>query len=403
MESKFNALPGSEVNISGGVFAPDFRAKAGSDVELIGGEFQLNGRVFSDDSITLDTRGGSSQVFTGTLADGSTFVFSPWANPLGDELKGVTLTRVSLPTVDMPRQVISSPVMSDSSGLRAGQTLTLQEGGELRDHFAAIDAVLNIKGGIVGSGLEVAGSTVNISGGEVGSYFQSYSSEVNISGGEISSVLSIHSGSTLNISGGSVDYIRSVTSTDEKNTINLYDGAIVDGLTAFAGNVINMTGGRVDGAFRVSSSEVEISGGTISSFVVSGKSVVNVTGGTFSNNFSVKYGSVVNISGGNFDGDFSSYSNSISPGNTINLFGKEFSIDGVPLEALEVGEAFTISEFNTTLSGLLADGSPFSFEVNSFSRNTMLTVTLVVPEPQSLTLLTLGCCWLLSRRRTGLS
>ena len=71
-------------------------------------------------------------------------------------------------------------------------------------------------------------------------------------------------------------------------------------------------------------------------------------------------------------------------GSMVNLMGTEFLIDGVPLDSLVAGEAFTINDRDVTLSGLLADGTPFSFELNStvsfgedfFAPDATLTVTL---------------------------
>ncbi len=70
--SLFTADTGSQVSISGGTVGYSFAATPGSAVELFGGEFRLNGDVFTGQSITL----GEDEVFTGTLADGSSFVFS---------------------------------------------------------------------------------------------------------------------------------------------------------------------------------------------------------------------------------------------------------------------------------------------------------------------------------------
>ena len=55
-------------------------------------------------------------------------------------------------------------------------------------------------------------------------------------------------------------------------------------------------------------------------------------------------------------------------------------LDGVPLDdSLTVGEALTIVDRDVTLSCLLADGTPFSFSLNTLSVQTdaTLTVTLV--------------------------
>ena len=71
-------------------------------------------------------------------------------------------------------------------------------------------------------------------------------------------------------------------------------------------------------------------------------------------------------------------------GSVVNLLGTEFLIDGVPLDSLVAGEAFTINDRDVTLSGLLADGTPFDFDLNGtntfvedfFDPDSTLTVTL---------------------------
>ena len=328
----FNAFSGSEVNISGGSLG-GFNAFSGSDVELIGGEFAVNGAAFMGPLITL----GDGDVFTGTLQDGSAFVFSPLRL---DSLSGVTLTAAALPALNNTPQVVSTDISAGTSGLRAGQSLTLQDGGVLGGNFSAIGATLNIEGGVV-DGLETVGSEVNISGGTVDGFNAFNGSEVNISGGTVSDIFDAESGSTVNISGGTV------------------------GFGFFFAN---------------SGSEVNISGGTVSGKLgaFSG-SVVNISGGTVSGRLDAESGSEVNISGGTVDDVFDAES-----GSMVNLMGTEFLLDGVLLDSLVAGEAFTINDRDVTLSGLLADGTPFEFDLNSttnffedsFAPDATLTVTL---------------------------
>lgn len=73
----------------------------------------------------------------------------------------------------------------------------------------------------------------------------------------------------------------------------------------------------------------------------------------------------------------------------INLVGSSFLLNGVPISGLQIGVASTITQRNRTLSGTLADGSPFSFDLNTaapgttgndyFSPDAFLTVTLARP------------------------
>ena len=73
------------------------------------------------------------------------------------------------------------------------------------------------------------------------------------------------------------------------------------------------------------------------------------------------------------------------------MFGTDFVLDGLSLDAsLSLGEAFTILDREVTLSCLLADGSPFSYDLNLvngtgadfLSAGATLTITLVTATPE---------------------
>ena len=68
-------------------------------------------------------------------------------------------------------------------------------------------------------------------------------------------------------------------------------------------------------------------------------------------------GSEVNISGGSVTGaGFFAHE-----GSEVNIRGAQFILNGELLDALVVGESFTITEPIETLVGILADGSTFNF------------------------------------------
>ena len=87
---------------------------------------------------------------------------------------------------------------------------------------------------------------------------------------------------------------------------------------------------------------------------------VNISGGTVGDGFNAEAFGVVNISGGTIGDTFEAFTDSI-----VNIFGSAFFIDGVELDTLTPGETFTIANRDVTLSGLLADGQTFSFDLNS--------------------------------------
>ena len=140
------------------------------------------------------------------------------------------------------------------------------------------------------------------------------------------------------------------------------------------------------------------SGGSVvaNSFSANAGSEVNISGGSVTGTIlTANNGSEINISGGSF----SDVGINGSAGSVVNLFGSNFLLDGLSLDGLTAGEAFTILDRDVTLSGLLDDGFDFSFDLNSdddfsgggFEPGATLTVTLTaVPEPSSAAILLLG-------------
>jgi hypothetical protein len=344
----------SEVNISGGAFA-DIGSVTGSSVKFFGGDFRLNGvpvagldTIGSTKSVNLayDPQNPTGKVLSGTLADGTPFVI--------DRIDGtLTLEAAVLPPVGS--SMITVPASPAPLGIRQGQTLVLSQGGlvgdtsgftagpgstllmtggEIRVGFKAIGATANISDGHVQGLRALTGSEVSISGSSTVVFDpQAYhGSELNISGGNINSALA-HDGSVVNISGGT--FVATISTRRA--------------LGAEAGSELNITGG--DFQARVGASGLPTS-----------KAVVNIHGGSFT--------------------VFQGNNNSV-----INLFGTEFQLGGVEIPGLDMDQPFTITDRNVTLTGILADGSPFSFDLNPTSvfnmdymtPGALLTVTRVAP------------------------
>ena len=233
--------------------------------------------------------------------------------------------------------------------------------------------------------LATAGTEVNIGGGVVENGFIAESgSEVNITGGRVRSSIEIHSGSLVNMRGG-----------------NIIFGAIpeITGFGGFVEGVLNMSGGLATNLEASPGSEVNISGGNVAgSMSALAGSMVNISGGNFQTGFRAESGSMINITGGNLGPEFVANEGSevtISGGtfnsfkagddSVVNLVGANFMLDGVAIDLGE-GEAIPISERNDSiLSGFLADGTEFDFELSTslsdlaadgFSSSALLTVTL---------------------------
>ena len=300
----FDAFSGSEVNVSGGTFGSGFDAFPGSNVTFVGGEFLLNGEVPTNlSSVTLS----GSDLLTGTLEDGSVFVFS---SPGGvDNLSGVTLQQGALPANNVLPIVIDNALDAPPLGLRAGQSLTLR-GVELGRDFASVDATLIVEGGSIDAGTEVVNSRVTISDGEVASLIAFSGSEISLSG---------------------CDVVR----------LSLFE------------------------------SNAEISEGQLINLQVSSGSVVDFNGGTLGDDGDPTFtgpgvfdGGTLNIFGGSIDGDVR-----VGENGTFNLFVTEAFLDGARIVDLSSSESLTIlARGGEILSGLLADGSEFSFELVPFSR-----------------------------------
>lgn len=430
--TKFNAFAGSQITLAGGSVGPDFRTSVGSDVEFVGGDFKLNGAAYVGSEISLIAGGGPVQVFSGVLSDGSPFIFSPQANPLGDELRGINLTRTPLPAADLTPRVLDNPLGPGPNGLRPGQTLTVVDGGELPDNFTAIGATLNVTGGRVGSFAEVLDSKVRISGGEVDGWFQAYSSEIEVTGGKIGIQFAAFPGTTATIDAATVRGIRVYADAYVElsggsevefsvqaltgSKLRITNATIGGSVEAINGDVI-VSDGRVAGSFiATAGSNVVVEAGSIDGFVpITNSSRFRIHGGNHAARLNVNSGSILDISGGKFSGslthregavnisggDFSDLTN-MSVSSNFNLVGLEFYLDGIPLMGLTPYEGIVVAQRNQVLSGVLADGTPFSFALNSvgapgldfFSADARITVTLI-PEPTAAWLVAAAGCYLL--------
>ena len=325
---------------------------------------------------------------------------------------------------------------------------------------AFADSIVKISGGSVGDNFTAfPGSTVTISGGSVGANFAAFSdSTVEISGGSFGIDFNAEAGSDVELLGGAFKLnganFSSSTITlqagdvftgtlqdgspliffnngtggdfDQLNNVMLTEVALPDidmtpvvvnaanpngPLSLGVGQVLTLQNGGFLGvgdvvddeiAFQALGATLNIEGGILGNFAEVAESTVNMSGGSIGEFFDLFSGSTANISGGNIGEGFDAFS-----GSEINLFGTEFRLDGVLLEGLELGQAFTVVDRDVTLSGVFADGTAFSFDLDSVNfvgssfflpSGATLTVTQV-PEPTSLAILGLGGLALLRRRR----
>lgn len=135
--------------------------------------------------------------------------------------------------------------------------------------------------------------------------------------------------------------------------------------------------------------------------------VSNLYGGDAGKNGSIS--GTVNVYGGIFQDNFLGFDQG-----TLNIFGRQFSIDGDVVQGLIPGIKTPILERNVVLSGLLQDGTPFSFSLDLANGGIItpgfvapsftVTATLVVAEPvagNAMLLATIAVSTVLRRRCLG--
>lgn len=360
MDGLVTVRGGGDFSIRGGTFADGFSADLDSAVRLFGGDFRLDGQEIAGldetgDSVPLDIF--DNAVLSGVLADGTPFAMTQ-ADSDVFQIGTLTLHQVDLPAIG-PAQITAStdPV---PLGVRNGQTLTVDAGGVVGDHFnGGVGSTLVVDQGDVGNNLETfgavtlnsgsignrfdahRGSDVQINGGSVGTFARAYAdSVVTISGGTTGSFFEALNGSMVNVAGGA---LGSQSEANNGATVNVTDGVVARQFDANAGSVVNLAGGRLAQDFDANTG-----------------STINVTGGIVDRNFEAFENSTVNISGGVVRDAFQALG-----GSNINIIGSEFLIDGGSIAGLGGGEPFELTDRDVTLSGFLEDGSAFDFVLNS--------------------------------------
>ncbi|MEM9657352.1 MAG: hypothetical protein AAF961_03235 [Planctomycetota bacterium] len=293
--------------------------------------------------------------------------------------------------------VLNIPPDTAPASVGAGTQLNLSDGGWVGQGFQAEGgSEVNVLGGLVGEDVQILGdSTLNISGGSVGDFLYAGALgddggdvSVNISGGTIGTHFSTgRPGSVdlsvdVNMSGGSIGRFFAAFGG---STVNVNGGEIGAHAEANSGSVVNLSGGSIGGNFDAwDGSAVNISDGSVGiDFNANSGSMVHISGGSIEAGFDANEGSMVNISGGLIGDAFTARSNS-----QVKLFGTQFILDGADVTStLTLNTPAAIAERDVTLSGMLADGSPFSFDLHSsmvaggdlFLPDATLQLTLVPP------------------------
>ncbi len=233
--SLLSARPGSELNISGGLFR-NFHVQTGSAVTLFGDEFRLNGSAYTNPTVSLTP----GDVLTGTLSDGSVFVIDPSTNL---SYSNIMLVTVPVPEITGNDFIIDGTEESVPQSLRSGQSLTLRPGGELDDQFYAQGASINVEGGRLGFYTRVVDAAVTISGGEIGYRFETFrGSTATVTGGTFIGDATAREGSTWSIYGGSLGGFFSARDGSE---VNIYGGNLGHSFMSYPDSTVNIYGGTI--------------------------------------------------------------------------------------------------------------------------------------------------------------
>lgn len=335
-----SASEASILEITGGSFKYGFILRSGSKASVAGGDLGRFTRVVDDS--TLELTGGALGEFFQTSTESTVQIsggdFRLNGSPI-DELAQVGASQ----QVDIPDGVVLSGILADGTPF----------GFFARDRFDAIaDGSLTLR-------------TVSLPA--IGPSLITASTDFVPQG--------IRDGQTLVIDDGST--MPGNFSAGFGSTVRIEEGGSIGRNLEATGAEVFVAGGTVDRDFRLycGATALVSAGSTISNVSLTSGSTLNVEGGIVRDIYA-------------FDGA------------TVNLFGSGFAINGVDItSSLIRNTPFTIESREGSLSGVLTDGTPFSYPLNihfnneqsSFVREAKLTVTLIIPEPTGVGLLLISC------------
>ncbi|MEM8945640.1 MAG: hypothetical protein AAGD11_10695 [Planctomycetota bacterium] len=383
----------SGLTISGGVIGHTLNLDVRSQVTLQGNDFLINGLPldeFDDGRKSASFAVPPDAIISGTLADGTPFAYySLDANTKSrtgrrDSVE-LTLQKVDLPPIGP--LLLSSSSGGSPLGIRQGQRLHADAGTEIPANFRAGrgSSLVIEPGATVGSDLQVVNSFVDASGAAIGDGFQAYNASHVIMKNTDLGDKAVIDGSSVSIEGGSVRYNLKAR---RGSTVSIVDASVGEGLQV-SDSEVNISGGSIGPSFSLFSSTLNVSEGTVGESIgLYDGSTATISGGEFRRSFSVYEDSKLNISGGDFSGVLN-----VDRDSEVHLFGTEFYLDGVDLsDSLEQNKPFPLLRPSGALTGTLADGSPFRFDLTNnqfvawellldyFDRDATMTITLV-PEP----------------------
>lgn len=401
---------GGGVNLNSGVIGPDFDAYQGTILNMTGGQLDQNawfdnGSQFIQSggvSSTIAARRASTVQITGGKAGGVTAAQGSLVALLGGELQGLALT-------DSQSEV--------SGGLLTGK-LSLSGASSLEWNGGRIGAIETVAGGAAAT-VAIEGAAFYLDGVPVaglnlpGDQLQLQVPAGAVLSGVLADGTAIAFGNQLRnndrLPGDQVTLRYSAPPPPAAAIIQVpgdpppisirggqtlrveQGGAVGNHLTAGTGSRVEvLTGGVIGDDFEAVGANVLVNGGEIGYRLdLFADATLTMLSGRIGVN---GHANGVQVLGGTLDlfgGDVVSPI-TVENGGTLNVFGYDLTLAGVPIAGLLPGEALAITQRDgSVLSGKLADGTPFDFRLQQstsrsfdiFSLHSTVTVTLAEPSP----------------------
>jgi hypothetical protein len=184
-------------------------------------------------------------------------------------------------------------------------------------------------------------------------------------------------------------YLDSKTANNPGTHFELAEGGVISGIYAHSSSIVTIDGGSVNGyLFTYDNSHVEIRSGLVNNWLdADDYSTVVVDGGSIGGNLQVNNNGIIHVKGGTVGYRL------VATGGTMYLYGSDFSVNG---QMLKYGDnlrdyATLITSPNKELvgriTGTLQNGTALNNDFRILPRGGDI---IIIPEPVSLALLTLG-------------
>jgi hypothetical protein len=259
--------------------------------------------------------------------------------------------------------VFNVPPAAAPTTLLAGQTMNLGVGGSVDIGFSS-----------------AAGSTINVQGGSL--QFATIGGRVEVFSGALGGVITALSTSDVTVHSG-----NSFAIVNTAGDFTVQGGLLQGEVSVGNGGRVNVKGGELSIVMASENSDVLFEGGKIGGTLLPMRGTFTMSGGDWGGRFWLGPGSTFNLSGGVIQGPLTLTET------VFNVVCQSVLVGGSPIAGLIPGTPHVVTQRDTTLSGVLLDGSPFSFDMNtgimpdddSFPVGATVRVT-VIPEPASISL-----------------